>query len=75
MCAGASTRPCFSAATTWEVSWDAGRYLRMDEADAGAYSNNLIVRNPHTAEAERLLIQASHAYEEYMTNVLHWWLR
>jgi hypothetical protein len=57
------------------VSWDAGRYLRMGEADAGAYSNNLIVRNPHTGETEGLLIQASHAYEEYMTNVLHWWLR
>ena len=57
------------------VNWDAGRYLRMGEAGAGAYSNNLIVRDPHTGETEGLLIQASHAYEEYMTNVLHWWLR
>lgn len=57
------------------VTWDAGRYLRMGEAGAGAYSNNLVVSDPHAAEAERLLIQASHAYEEHMTNVLHWWLR
>ena len=57
------------------VSWDAGRYLRMGEAGAGAYSNNLIVSAPHTGEPEALLIQASHAYEEHMTNVLHWWLR
>ena len=57
------------------VHWDAGRYLRMGEAGAGAYSNNLIVHNPHPGAPERLLIQASHAYEEHMTNVLHWWLR
>ncbi len=56
-------------------NWDAGRYLRMGEAGAGAYSNNLIVRNPDTGLPEGLLIQASHAYEEHMTNVLHWWLR
>ncbi len=54
------------------IHWDSGRYLRMQEARAGAYSNNLRVHSPDAPE--RLLIQASHAYEGYMTNILHWWL-
>ena len=57
------------------VSWDAGRYLCKAEAGRGAYSNNLLVTAPDAAAPERLLIQASHAYDEHMTNVLHWWLR
>jgi hypothetical protein len=55
------------------VSWDAGRYLRQADAGWGAYSNNLLVSSTDV-DTERLLIQASHAYEEDMTNVLHWWL-
>ncbi len=57
------------------VNWDAGRYLCKAEAGRGAYSNNLLVSGPDTTAPERLLIQASHAYDEHMTNVLHWWLR
>lgn len=57
------------------INWDDGRFLRLVEAGAGAYSNNLTVHNPDTGALEGLLIQASHAYEKHMTNVLHWWLR
>ena len=57
------------------INWDDGRFMRMGEAGAGAYSNNLVVHDPETGEVQGLLIQASHAYHEYMTNVLHWWLR
>ena len=56
------------------IHWDAGRYLRKREAGWGAYSNNLVVRDPDSGAPERLLIQASHAYEAHRTNVLHWWL-
>lgn len=51
--------------------WDAGTYLRMQEAGSGAYSNNLVVGSGDDA---RLLIQASHAYDGSKTNVVHWWL-
>ena len=57
------------------VDWDEGRYLHMGEAGRGAYSNNLLVSGPDAAAPERLLIQASHAYDRHMTNILHWWLR
>ena len=56
------------------VNWDAGRYLRMAEAGWGGYSNNLLVSGADAGAPERLLIQASHAYQEDMTNVLHWYL-
>ncbi len=56
------------------LNWDEGTYLRMQEAGAGAYSNNLIVSDPQRNVPERLLIQASHAYEDNKTNILHWWL-
>lgn len=56
------------------VTWDAGRYLRMQEAGAGAYSNSIVVGALDPDTPERLLIQASHAYEESKTNILHWWL-
>ena len=56
------------------IHWDAGRYLRKREAGLGAYSNNLVVGSLESGEPERLLIQASHAYEAHRTNVLHWWL-
>ena len=51
------------------LSWDAGRYLRIRQAGLGAYSNNVSISGP-----DRLLIQASHAYEEDKTSVFHWWL-
>ncbi len=56
------------------MAWDAGRYLRMQEAGAGAYSNNLLVTGPDTGAPPRLLIQASHAYRQSRTNILHWWV-
>ena len=54
------------------LAWDDGVYLRRREAGLGAYSNSIVVGslNPHSRK--RLLIQASHAYEKNMTNVLHW---
>ncbi|MCA1807885.1 MAG: glycoside hydrolase, partial [Lentisphaerae bacterium] len=55
------------------IRWDEGQYLQMRTAGAGAYSNNLLVHSPG-AQSERLLIQASHAYEQNQTNIHHWWL-
>ena len=56
------------------IHWDEGQYLKMRTAGAGAYSNNLIVHDPD-GDSERLLIQASHAYEENKTNIHHWWFQ
>lgn len=56
------------------INWDEGRYLQMLTAGAGAYSNNLLVRDP-SGQGQKLLIQASHAYEKSMTNIHHWWLK
>jgi hypothetical protein len=56
------------------VTWDDGVYLRMREAGLGAYSNSIVVDSPDGSGRQRLLIQASHAYEHHKTNVLHWWL-
>ncbi len=55
------------------IHWDEGRYLQRRSAGLGAYSNNLLVHDPE-AQRERLLIQASHAYDRNMTNIHHWWL-
>lgn len=57
------------------LAWDQGVYLRKRQAGLGAYSNSIVVGalNPHSSN--RLLIQASHAYEKNKTNVLHWWLQ
>ncbi len=55
------------------IHWDEGRYLQMRTAGAGAYSNNLLVHDKN-GQPERLLIQASHAYDKNMTNICHWWL-
>ncbi len=56
------------------IQWDEGRYLQMRTAGAGAYSNNVLVHDPDGRGPERLLIQASHAYEKHNTNIFHWWL-
>jgi len=59
------------------VTWDDGVYLRMREAGMGmgAYSNSIVVDDPDGSGKQRLLIQASHAYNRgHATNVLHWWL-
>lgn len=54
------------------VSWDEGHYLKMREHGIGAYSNTLVVTG--TNGHERLLYQASHAYDQNRTNVYHWWI-
>ena len=56
------------------LAWDDGIYLRMREARLGTHLNSIVVGslNPHSRK--RLLIQASHAHERNMTNMLHWWL-
>lgn len=56
------------------IDWDSGTYLRMKEARAGAYSNNLVVGALNPDRENRLLIQASHAYEKSKTNIVHWWI-
>lgn len=56
------------------LSWDEGVYLRKREAGLGAYSNSVVVGSKDPNRPNRLLIQASHAYELNKTNVLHWWL-
>ena len=56
------------------INWDEGRYLRMREAGAGAYSNAIVVGALEPGTPDRLLIQTSHAYEDSKTNILHWWL-
>ncbi len=56
------------------IHWDEGQYLQMRTAGAGAYSNNLPVHDPDKRGSVRLLIQASHAYEDSKTNIFHWWL-
>jgi hypothetical protein len=56
------------------VTWDNGVYLRMKQFGAGAYSNSIVVDSIEPGGKQRLLIQASHAYEDSKTNVLHWWL-
>jgi predicted neuraminidase len=55
------------------ILWDKGRYLQMQTAGHGSYSNNLIVHDPDGGR-ERLLIQSSYAYDKNKTNVHHWWL-
>jgi len=57
------------------IHWDDGRYLQRQQAGWGAYSNNLLVSGPAADAPPRLLIQASHAYENHKTNIHHWWLR
>ena len=56
------------------INWDEGCYLRMLDAGSGAYSNSIAVGALDPDTPDRLLIQASHAYEEAKTNILHWWL-
>ena len=56
------------------MNWDDGVYLRMRDYGAGAYSNSIIVGSKNDKTKNRLLIQASHAYKDNLTNVLHWWM-
>ena len=56
------------------LKWDGGVIMKMREAGTGAYSNSLVVGSRNAHKRNRLLIQASHAYEKSKTNVFHWWL-
>lgn len=50
---------------------DAGVYMRMRTAGLGAYSNSIVVGPLNPSKRKRLLIQASHAYEDHLTHVQH----
>ena len=56
------------------LNWDHGIYLRMKDTGTGAYSNSIVVGTLNDRAPNRLLIQASHAYKQSQTNVLHWWV-
>ena len=53
------------------LAWDDGTYLKMREAGTGAYSNSIVVNSLKPHNRRRLLLQASHAYEQSKTNVFH----
>jgi hypothetical protein len=46
----------------------------MKDHGTGAYSNSIATGALRPGGPQRLLIQASHAYKDAQTNVLHWWL-
>ncbi len=50
-------------------NWDNGEVIRYREAAAGSYSNNVIIHDDEGNE-KALLIQFSHAYHLFKTNVL-----
>ena len=54
--------------------WDEGVYLKMRTEGLGAYSNSIAVGSLNPHKRNRLLIQASHAYEGNKTSVYHWWV-
>ena len=56
------------------IVWDDGIYLKMCEEGIAAYSNSIVVGSLNSNKRNRLLIQASHAYEPNLTNVYHWWI-
>lgn len=55
-------------------TWDEGKYICERKAGHCFYSNSVIVGHFGPAEQQRLLIQASDAYQLNRTNVKHWWL-
>ena len=56
------------------INWDSGIYLCRKKAGLGAYSNNVVVHSPETGKEVGVIIQASYAYEDHKTNILHWYL-
>lgn len=56
------------------IAWDDGVYLKMREEGIAAYSNSIVVGSLNPRKRNRLLVQASHAYEQNLTNVYHWWI-
>ena len=55
------------------IHWDEGHYMQMRGTGAGAYSNNIVIKMPGT-DKERLYIHSSHAYEQYLTNIVSFWI-
>ena len=55
------------------MNWDEGRYLKIQDAGTGAYSNTLVVGTFNDEVPDRLYVQASHAYKEHLTNIFYWW--
>ena len=56
------------------LAWDDGVYLKMREEGIAAYSNSVVVGSLNPRKRNRLLVQASHAYEQNLTSVYHWWI-
>ena len=56
------------------VRWDEGVFLCERKAGHSYYSNSVIVGHWGEKNAQRLLIQASDAYEQNRTNIKHWWI-
>ena len=56
------------------LRWDDGVYLKMRTEGLGAYSNSAIVGSLNPHKRNRLLVQASYAYEKNKTSVYHWWI-
>lgn len=58
------------------IHWDEGVYLCERAPDTGNcyYANSVVVGHYDPDGPQRLLIQASDAYERHRTNVKHWWL-
>lgn len=54
--------------------WDEGVYLCQRKAGHSYYSNSVIVGASRPGGHQRLLIQASDAYDRNRTNIKHWWL-
>lgn len=58
------------------LHWDDGLYLceRLPHVGNCYYANSVVVGHFDPAERQRLLIQASDAYEAHRTNVKHWFI-
>lgn len=56
------------------INWDDGQYLAIRTACWAAYSNTLVVHDKDGND-DKLLIQASYAYDLHKTNILHWWVK
>ncbi len=56
------------------MNWDSGTILRAKKHGIGAYSNTLVIGHFNDDVPDRVLVQASHAYNGHLTNVLHFWL-
>ena len=56
------------------LNWQEGVYLSRRTAGTGAYSNAIVVGTFNNDVPNRILYQASKAYDKDLTNILHWWI-